>query len=75
MIPVDFEQSTALLAENQPEYLTLPVYEDHVEVISCWKLTFMERLRILWAGRLWIRQLTFGNPLQPQAPQTENPWR
>jgi hypothetical protein len=60
-----------LLALDQPEYNPLPVahviYRDGVRsMISCYRLTIRERLKILFSGRLWWEQLTFGGPLQPQ---------
>lgn len=64
-----FEES--ILANDQPEYFPLPVanitYQDGVKSqISCYQLTLRERLIILFRGRVWWEQLTFGGPLQPQ---------
>jgi hypothetical protein len=60
-----------VLAKDQPEYLPLPVA--HVEytdgtrsMISRYRLTWFERLRLLFTGDVWWEQLTFGQPLQPQ---------
>lgn len=76
MKPVDFKERTVILAEDQPQYLPLPVFESSDGMmISCWKLTMLERLLILFTGRLWLRQLTFGNPMQPQKPEARNPFR
>lgn len=63
--------SETVLAKDQPEYLPLPVahiaYEDGVEsMISCYQLSWRERLTILWRGKVWWEQLTFGQKLQPQ---------
>ena len=75
MKPVPFPEQTAVLARNQPEYLPLPVHRAaDGTVVSCWRLTLRERLRLLFGGRLWLLQLTFGEPLQPQCPQTEYPF-
>lgn len=70
MKPVMFKEFTHVLAKDQPQYLPLPVHRDkdgHV-VTSCWKLTFWERIKILYTGKLWLQQLTFGTSLQPQRP-------
>lgn len=75
MKPVEFAGVNARFAEHQDEYLTLPAYVDESEVISCWRLTVLERLCVLVTGRLWLRQLTFGEPLQPQLPQIECPFK
>jgi hypothetical protein len=75
MIPVKFPESTTTFAEAQPEYLLLPAWTDGKEVISCWRLGLLERLKVLFSGRLWLRQLSFGKPLQPQRPQVECPFK
>ena len=67
MKPVKFKEANMTYAENQPEYLPLPVHKTKGgEVISCWKLSLMERLRVLFAGNVWLSSLTFNKPLQPQ---------
>lgn len=74
---VDFKKRNVIFAENQPEYNPLPAWRGPIpecEVISCWKLSLWERIRILFTGVLWLRQLTFGQPLQPQLPQVESPF-
>lgn len=35
------------------------------EVITCWNLTFKERLRVLFKGEIWLSLLTFNKPLTP----------
>jgi len=74
MKPTSFPQQNAILAEDQPQYQTLPVCVEPDEIISCWKLSWPERLAILFTGTLWLRQLTCGGRLQPQLPQVESPF-
>ena len=76
MKAIDFPEQTAVLAENQPEYLPLPVYQtlDGKVMISCWRLSWWERLKVLWTGRLWLRQMVFGGLLQPQLPEVDCPF-
>lgn len=60
MKPIDFKERNVILAENQPEYAPLPAWRGPIpecEVISCWKLSIWERIRILFTGVLWLRQL------------------
>lgn len=77
MTPIDFPQANCTLAKHQEQYLQLPVHRDDGApdgiITSCWQLTWWERLKILWFGRLWIQQMTFGQALQPQKPSVENP--
>ena len=73
MGPIDFPERTRLVGLEQPEYETLPAYVDGQETVSCWRLTIRERLRFLFSGRLWLRQLNHGEPLQPQCLQLDKP--
>jgi hypothetical protein len=74
MTPIEFPEHNLVLAKDQPQYQPLPVFMNDTETVSCWKLTFLERLTLLFTGRLWVRQLTFGHQLQPQLPQVERPF-
>lgn len=67
MKPVDFPGSNRVFAKDQPEYMPLPAFVDENGVaVTCWRPTWRERLRILFTGQIWVGQLTFNNPLQPQ---------
>ena len=71
MKPISFPESNATYAKDQPEYLPLPVFKANTpqgECVSCWKLSFIERLRILFTGKLWVSMLTFNKPLTPVFP-------
>jgi hypothetical protein len=69
MKPIKFKGQTCTFAEHQPEYIPLPAYrvkdDPKGEVVSCWHLSFRERLRLLFTGRLWVSLLTFNQPLTP----------
>ena len=45
------------------------------ETISLWQLSWWERVRLLFTGRLWLRQVNFSQPLQAQKLQVEYPFR
>lgn len=66
MSPVKVSESNVIYAGNQPQYLPLPAYrsEDGL-VITCWELSFKERIKLLLSGKLFLAILTFNNPLQP----------
>ncbi len=74
MHPIDFPQTNTIWAKDQPEYLELPSWRDDRETISLWRLTWRERFQVLYTGTLWLRQLNFGEPLQPQRPSVDNPF-
>ena len=75
MKPIGFAEHNCVFAEDQEEYLPLPVHrtEDGL-VISCWRLSLRERLKLVWTGRLWWSVLTFNHPLQPQLPSVDYPF-
>lgn len=74
MEPIDFPEKNVTYAKNQSEYLPLPAFKDDTCTISCWKFTWKERLKILFGSNLWLRQLNFGRPLQPQSPGLDYPF-
>ncbi len=74
MRPVKFNEQNIVWAENQPPYLPLPAHTTENETISCWSLTVRERLKILFTGRLWLRQMNHGQPLQPQLVTVDTPF-
>lgn len=76
MTPIEFTEQNVVFAKDQPEYLPLPAYRDEDgTVISCWKLSWKERLKILLTGKLWLSILTFNAQLQPQLPSADNPFK
>ena len=78
MKPIKFKEQDVVFAENQEPYLPLPAYrhnDDWKCVSSCWRLDFVERLRVLFTGRIWVTMPTFGKPLTPVKLQIDNPTR
>jgi hypothetical protein len=74
MTPTKFAGVNVVYAENQPEYLPLPVHRcDDGTVTSCWTLSWRERLVLLLRGRFFISVLTFNGPLQPVIPTVTAP--
>lgn len=74
MKPIQFKEQTLILAKNQPEYQPLPVNINSSpkgEVVSCWKLSFKERIILLLTGKVWLQMLMFRdengklNPVTP----------
>lgn len=43
------------------------------ELVCCWRLTWLERFRLLWSGCIWQSVLTFHSPLQPQLLEVDRP--
>lgn len=73
---IKFKGCNVVFAENQPEYLPLPAHRSNTSdgvVTSCWKFSFMERLKILIGGKLFLQIMTFNQPLQPLKMVLDNP--
>lgn len=74
MKPVKFQGYTNTYAKDQPPYLPLPFYKAAGgEIMSCWALSWQDRLRALFTGRIWVTMLTFYRPLQPHRLTTKQP--
>lgn len=68
MKPIKFKEQNIVYAENQEEYHTLPALKiDGIEgqVVSCWKLSLSERIKVLFTGKIWMSLLCFNKPLTP----------
>jgi hypothetical protein len=68
MYPIEYKECNYTYGKNQKEYNVLPVCKDNepeCNVVSCWKFTFRERLRLLFGRKLWLHMKTFHEPLQP----------
>lgn len=67
--PIDFPESNFTWrgwteAEGRPAVADLPVWHDRpagkgqvTRSVSCWKLTWTERLCVLFTGRVWLSVL------------------
>lgn len=66
MKPTDFPESnftfTRPSSMTEEECGDLQVYRDPAVIISCWQLTWRERLRLLFTGRLWLWIMGQGMP-------------
>lgn len=78
MKPIKFKEATTVIAEDQPPYLPLPAHivdEPESRVITCWGMTWWERLWVLCTGRVWLSQMSFRQPLQPQLVVATSPFK
>jgi len=72
MKPQKFKECNVEFAKDQPEYNTLPAFRDESGVVvTFWKLTLRERLRVLFKGGVWLSLMTFNKPLTPTFMTTE----
>lgn len=76
MKPAYFKEHNHVYAKNQEPYLPLPVFTHRDSwqcVSSCWDMTFIERLKVIFTGKVWVTMPTFGKPLTPVKLQIEKP--
>ncbi len=77
MEPIKFRQQNIVFAKNQPPYLPLPAYRDDKQggrIFHCWKLSFRERVKIFFTGKIWVNVLNFGRAPQPIKLMIDNPF-
>lgn len=74
MKPVEFPEVNKRWGEGQPEYQVLPAYSDSRVTIACWQMTWRERLKVLFTGRIWCRLMNFGGPLTPSLLEVDSPF-
>jgi len=73
MKAITFKECNCFYAENQPEYKNLPCHRTREGVITtCWKLSFKERIKVLFTGTLFLQVMTFNDPLQPLLMNVDN---
>jgi len=78
MKPIKFKEQNVVFAKDQEPYLPLHAYQDDEQggrIFHCWGLSIMERIKILFTGKLWINVLNFHNPPQPIKPMIDSPFR
>lgn len=65
MEPIDFKQSNMTLTAPgaMPNCEDLQVYTDGKQCVSCWKMSFKERIKVLFTGRVWLGVI--GHRTQP----------
>jgi hypothetical protein len=76
MTLIEFKEQTTVIGKNQPEYKPMPAHQFHDpdgRIAMCWRLTWGERIKLLFTGCIWQQTLTFGLPIQPQLLTVEKP--
>lgn len=75
MKPIPFKEANTRLTgvdsptwDVSPGYVSAPVLEiesPHGDIVSCWHLSFVERLRLLLTGKVWVCLRSYNKPLPP----------
>lgn len=83
--PVDFAESNITMkgwpaSEDEEEVLDLPAHRTGIDThrgataqtVSCWKLSFVERLKVLFFGKVWL--YVIGNAHPPICVDAKHPF-
>lgn len=55
-----------VFAKDQPQYIPLPALRNQRGIVTTrWKLTMLERLKVLFGGSIFLQISTCESPLQP----------
>lgn len=68
MKPIKFKHCNVTFAKDQHEYMPLPtlrINSPEGQVISCWKMSLRERIKVLFTGKVWLSLMSFNKPLTP----------
>lgn len=75
--PTKFDQQTGTLGRppsmTEEECASLPVFRDEAQYLSCWRVSWRDRLKILFGAPLWLWVFSGGGH-PPVAIETENPF-
>lgn len=69
MKAINFKDANIEFAKDQKQYNSLPalrIGDENDTIVTCWRLTFFERLKILFTGRIWMSEMNFNRPLTPR---------
>ena len=73
---VKFKDSNRVFGKEQSEYETLHALAlRNGTITSCWKLSLMDSIRIMFTGKVWLCLKTSENSLPPQLLSTTKPFR
>lgn len=64
---IKFKECNTVFAKDQKKYKELSAFRDEDgTVITCYKLSFKEIIKIIFTRKIWLGLMTFNKPLQPQ---------
>ena len=68
MKAIKFKGYNVEFAKDQDEYKTLPAFHDKESgiVTTCYKLSCMDLLKVIFTRKIWLGQVTFDKPFNPQ---------
>ena len=52
MKPIKFDEANSLFVKEGAG--DLPTYKDGYQIVSCWKMSFKDRVKALLFGKVWL---------------------
>ena len=78
MTPIEFKGQTLVLRKpagmSDEECSPLPIARLDDTCVSCWRMSWRERLKVLWTGRVWLGVLS-GQTQPPVYVTVERPFK
>ncbi len=67
MKAIEFKEMNIKIAEHQEEFQTLPAYHNQLDgsLIYCFELSDTELKEVQESKRIYFKQITQGQPMQP----------
>ena len=68
MKAIKFKHSNVTYAKDQKACNQLPALalgDPAGHVVTCWKMGWLERLKVIFTGKVWLDTMTFNQNLQP----------
>lgn len=74
MKAIEFPEQNVIFAKDQPQYNQLPAHRSDDGIVTfAFELDEVEKAQILLNGVVWVKIMTFNQPLQPILVCAEKP--
>jgi hypothetical protein len=71
---VEFPEQNAVFTGNGKNIVDLPCFMDGQMTIACWEPSKEDLANLVKTGKIYVGQMNYGEPLQPQALWFESPF-
>ena len=75
MKAIDFKESNNVYGEKQFAYKNLhALVLENGYVVTCWKLSFWDKAKVLFTGKVWLSLITHAESIPPQLITVNKPF-
>jgi hypothetical protein len=54
MKPAMFKEANIIFSDKEKKSLPMPTFRINKTIVACWKMNLIERIRVLFKGRMWV---------------------